>query len=341
MKSFPPYEGKPTAYLDQNILDLLAKHDTGELGVALVGDYQVVYSDETLKEIKRSKGFETKFLNVLKDLNAYHLKIVVEQPHFIITDNATLTNRDPFEAYDEYCQNHAEGVDADRIMLPSLLKFSGGRKGDSIADIHNEQIAAFSELISSITDLSDELPEEMQSQLADCSEAMTSYYKSTLEETGRMMVKEIPDDKNWNGIKDFRYHVGIGPKQLNNIEPPNTLSKIWDQFKNAPPYSDNQIGIEDFFQLKNNPLSPEQPYYNHQKVTAIYYMLNTLGYYPDSGIHKERRLIAALSDNSHASNASFCHILLSNDESFIKKVGAAYEYLEIPTVVKHIIINYK
>ncbi|MEY8215686.1 MAG: hypothetical protein RPR97_14530 [Colwellia sp.] len=340
MESFPPYEGKPTAYLDQNILDLLAKYDTGELGVALVGDYQVVYSDETLKEIKRSKGFEAKFLNVLKDLNAYHLKIILEQPNFIVTDNVTLRNRDPFEAYDEYCQNHAEGVDVDRIMMPSLFKFSGGRKGDSIADIHKDQIAAFSEMISSIAELSDELPVEMQSHLADCSEAMTSHYKSILEETEKMMVKDIPDEKNWNGIKDFRNHIRIGPKQLNNVEPPNTLSKIWEQFKKVPPYSNNPIDIDDFFQLKKNPLDQDQPYYNHQKVTVIYNMLNTLGYHPDSDINKERRFIAAMSDNSHASYASFCHVLLSNDESFIKKVGAAYEYLAIPTLVKHIIINH-
>jgi len=69
-------------------------------------------------------------------------------------------------------------------------------------------------------------------------------------------------------------------------------------------------------------------------------MLNTLGYYPDSKVHKERRFIAAASDNSHASIASFCNFLLSNDENFIKKVNAAYEYLEIPTLAKHVVFNY-
>lgn len=340
MDTFPPYEGKPIAYLDQNILDLLTKHDTAKLGAALVGDYQVVYSNETLKEIRRSNGFEAKFLNVLKELNAYHLRLVLEPPSFIVTENVTLTNRDPFKAYDEYCQINDEGVNVDGIMLPSLLKFSGGRKGDCIGDIHAEQLAAFTDLMSSITDLSDELPVEMQSQLPDLSEAMISNFKSILEETERMMVKDIPDEKNWNGIKDFRTHSGIGPKQLNNIEPPNTLNKIWEQFKDVPSYSNSTVDIDDFFQLKENPRDPKQPYYNHEKVTAIYNKLNTLGYYPDSGIHKERRFTAAMSDTSHASYASFCDILLSNDESFIKKAGAIYEYLEISTLAKHVTINY-
>ena len=95
-----------------------------------------------------------------------------------------------------------------------------------------------------------------------------------------------------------------------------------------------------FFQLKKNPIYPEQPYFKHQKVTGIYNMLNTLGYYPDSKVHKERRFIAAVSDNSHASIASFSNFLLSNDENFIKKVNAAYEYLEIPTIAKHVVLKY-
>ena len=66
MEAIPPYEGKPIVYLDQNILDVFTKYGIGEIGRRLQVDYQVVYSDETLKEIKRSNGFEDTFLNVLK-----------------------------------------------------------------------------------------------------------------------------------------------------------------------------------------------------------------------------------------------------------------------------------
>ena len=62
-------------------------------------------------------------------------------------------------------------------------------------------------------------------------------------------------------------------------------------------------------------------------------MLNTIGYHPDSKLHNERRFIAALSDTSHASVASFCDALFSRDVSFVKKVTAAYEYLDIPTKI--------
>jgi hypothetical protein len=135
--------------------------------------------------------------------------------------------------------------------------------------------------------------------------------------------------------------MGIGPKELNNIEPPNVLMKIWDIFKTLPPYDKCASDIEDFFGLKENLIFPGQPYYNHQKITGIYNMLNTLGYYPDSKVHKERRFVAAVSDTGHASIASFCQLLISNDESFIKKTRAAYEYLGVPTKALHVIINYE
>jgi hypothetical protein len=339
MESIPPYEGKPTVYLDQNILDFFTKEGLGDFGQILINDYQVVYSDETLKEIRRSKGFEETFLNVLKDLKARHLKLIVEQPNFTITDNASISERDPYVVYKEYCDNSDDGVDIEHVMQQWLFKFSGGRKGDSITDIHNEQISAFSGLMDSIMDNADELPAEIQNQLTNYTQEMASQHRAALEKIESIMLENIEDDKNWDGIKDFRSQIGIGPKQLNNIEPPNVLAKIWDEYKALPAYQ-AILDMEDFFQLKKNPINPEQPYFKHQKVTGIYNMLNTFGYYPDSKIHKERRFIAAVSDNSHASIASFCQILLSNDEHFIKKVKAAYEYLKIPTLAQHVVLNY-
>lgn len=153
------------------------------------------------------------------------------------------------------------------------------------------------------------------------------------------MKENISDDKNWSGIKDFRNATGIGPKELNNITPPRVLIQIWEKFKDLPPYSTMDIGVDDFYGLKQNPIFPNRPYYKHQKVTGVYNMLNSLGYWPDSKVHKERRFVAALSDNSHASMASFCNVLFSRDEAFIKKVQATYEYLEIPTLAKLVVVK--
>lgn len=333
MISISKYSGKPTLYLDQNILDFFVKNGTDGFGQKLIEKFQIVYSDETLKEIRRSTGYENIFLNVLKELNSYHLRIVVEQPEFTITDRATITSRNVFEAFGEYCENNNQYEDIENSMNQWLFKFSGGRSGSKISDIHEEQLIAFANLMKGIVDLSNDFPDEFKEQIKEHSALMIDQYKSTLNDLEKTISKDIPDTKNWNAIKSFRESIGIGPKQLNNIEPPNVIERIWDIFKIKIPENNQIKNLDDFFNISVNLVYPDKPYHLHQKVNSMYNMLNTIGYFPDSNIHKERRFVAALSDNSHASMASFCNLLLSRDEFFVKKVRAVYEYLEVPTEV--------
>lgn len=339
MYSTSQYSGKPTLYLDHNILDLFVKNGVGSFGRELMDKFQIVYSDETLKEIRRSSGYEHDFLNVLKDLDSYHLKIIFEQPGFIVTDKATITSRDVFEAFEEHCSNDNEYGSIENSMHQWLFKFSGGRPGDSISDIHEEQLVAFAQLMGGILENADELPVEMRALIKEYSELMIEQYKSTLHKLENTISKDIPDTKEWNGIKSYRESVDIGPMKLNNIEPPNVIEKIWGVFKFKLPKNDHINSLEDFFQIRINPIFPNRPYHLHQKVTSIYNMLNTLGYFPDSKLHKERRFIAAMSDNCHASMASFCNLLLSRDENFVKKVRAVYEYLGVQTEVRLVTVS--
>lgn len=340
MGDIPFYDGKPTVYLDHNILDVFLNHGLGNLGKDFATDYQVVYSDETLKEIQRSSGYESQFLNVLKELNAAHIKLVLEQPHFIDTNRVTITFRDPNESYEEHCENSEQWGEIELAQQQWLRKFSGGRQGDTISDIHFEQIASFERLMNSIKDNADIFPSELQEQLSFYADFMTEQYKETTEKSEALMKKNIADEKSWNGINEFREHVKLGPKQLNNVKPPNVIIQIWEMLKNAEPYGNLNMDIDDFFQTKCNPIYPDRLYHNHQKVTGIYNILNTLGYYPDSKIHKNRRFVAAMSDTSHSSIASFCDFLISNDEAFIKKTAAAYEFLGVKTQAIHVTITY-
>lgn len=50
----PIYSGKPTVYLDQNVLDLFVKNGPDSFENQLKSKFQIVYSDETLKEIRRA-----------------------------------------------------------------------------------------------------------------------------------------------------------------------------------------------------------------------------------------------------------------------------------------------
>ena len=338
----PKYQGKPTAYLDQNILDLFVDGDFQELLEKLISNFIIVYSDETLKEIKRSGDHSHKFLAVLKNLDAYHLKLILEQPEFKETDRATLTNRDPFEAFQEYCESVREHDDLQVSLEQLLYKFSGGNVGVGISEIHDDQRVAFSKLMDNLRvqlqETSGDMP-DIDDLIDEYINEMTSKFVNALDETERMLKENIQDDRNWSGIKDLRKASGIGPKQPNNLKPPEIIRQIWEEYKDSPAYSSVDVSLEEFFGLKENPIFPDRPYFKHQKATGIYNMLNSLGYWPDKDVHKERRFIAAMSDNSHAAMASFCHVLFSRDEAFVKKVKAAYEYLEIPTSVQMVSVK--
>lgn len=337
------YQGKPIAYLDQNILDVFVDGEYEELAENLKSNFQIVYSDETLKEIQRSGDYADKFLSVLRDLDSYYLKLVLEQPEFKETDKATLTNSDPFDAFREYCENTKEYDYIQSSIERWLFKYSGGLNGVGISEIHDIQKEAFhklmNELRTQLQEISDKNP-EIEYLFDEYEKDMTAKLEGALDESERLFEENISDDKNWSGIKEFRNATKLGPKELNNIKPPDVLKKIWEKYKSLPPFNGMDIGIEDFFGLKqHNSIFPDRPHFKHQKVTGIYNMLNSLGYWPDSKVHKERRFVSALSDTSHASMASFCHVLLSRDEAFVKKVQAAYEYLEIPTIVRLVVVK--
>lgn len=157
-----------------------------------------------------------------------------------------------------------------------------------------------------------------------------------LEHPARVMTSAVLGYTDWSGVKDFRNHVEIGPKQLNNITAPNVLEKVWDLFKDKEPYDKLNWTLVDFFSIKQNLICPDRPYFNYQKVTAIYNHLNFIGFHPDSNTHIERRFIAAMSDLGHASIASFADNLFSIDEDFVIKTRAAYEYLGVRTKVHQV-----
>tara|TARA_R110001583_G_scaffold139048_1_gene291095 strand:+ start:1781 stop:2827 length:1047 start_codon:yes stop_codon:yes gene_type:complete len=336
------YKGKPTAYLDHNILDLFVKHELSAFLEELKNQFQIIYSDETLKEIKRSNEYANNFLDVLEKFEAAYLKIQLGLgPTFIPTGQATINILNPFEVYDEYCRESCSYDDALNVMNQQQLKFNGGRKGTDLKEIHDEQREAFELMLDNIMDslgeLEDDLPEIRDIATQEC-QRLREQFDEALTQTEETIKNEVGDDTNWSGLKAFRDFTGVGPVQLNNIEPPNVLEKIYAQYKDQEPFT--QQTIEEFFGASKHPIYPDQPYFNFQKVTSVYTYLNALGYYPDSKVHNERRFIAAQSDTSHASMAVFANYLLSRDKNFVMKVRAAYEFLGIDTNVQQVNVTF-
>ncbi|EHO2962754.1 hypothetical protein KK410_002454 [Salmonella enterica] len=334
MIQYPIYQGKPTVYLDHNILDFFVKNGLGSFGKDLTESHQVVYSDETLKEIKKSQGKEDKFLETLKLLNAFHLKIVLDE-QFQPTGKATLTQRDITEAYVEYNDKEPIPDNAHDIMLMDLQKIFGGNGELSFNDLRAEKILSFTALIEFITDQCKELG-SFSTITEDYLKNLQHKFNAAVGTYTDKMNQGVPNPFGWSGVNDYRKAVKLGPKQLNNIEPPNVLEKITDFFSQIPPYSNN-ISVDEFFNLHTNPVYPEKPFYDYLKITVIYTMLNIIGYHPDSKLHNEKRFLASTSDQNHASMASFTDLLLSADNNFIKKTSAIYEYLNIKTDIQNVV----
>ena len=155
------YTEKPTAYLDQNILDLFtSSNDYIKFFNILKSEFKTVYSDETLRETQRSgENNSNKFLNILKELDAFYIQITYRQSDFEVT----LCNKDPFDVYHEYCKNDLEYRDIFNSLLQTFFKFSGGRSSENFSEIINEQKLEFNNFIKEVsnelTELKEELPE--------------------------------------------------------------------------------------------------------------------------------------------------------------------------------------
>lgn len=336
------YEGKPTVYLDQNVLDVFVKNGLGEFGNNLIKNFQIVYSDETLKEIQRSTGYEKQFLDVLNELSAWHLKVVLDNS-FQPTGKATISDRDVYETFSEYINNDPVFENICNSMLQSNLKIFGGRENATFDDLKNEQLVAYEKLheymLNNIDVLKETAP-ELASEFELKIHKMKTDLEFALEESSKHLYKHAPEPVGWSGIKDYRGSLELGPIQLNNIEPPNVLEQIWNKYKEKLTYDELNWELEDFFGIKINPIYPDSQYFDYQKVNSIYTHLNMIGYHPDSKVHKERRFVAAVSDQGHASLGTFSDFLLSRDESFVIKARAAYEYLGVQTQVMKVDVQY-
>lgn len=298
-------------------------------------NYQIVYSDETLNEIKRSGDYANKFLDVLNELNACHLKQMVINS-FELTDKVTISIKDSYLAYKEYCDQLPLYQELLGSMMQTVFKIYGGRKGDNFEEINSELLGAFTNLMVHLHEQVDTLKDigpNLAYIIKDTAKVSMEHMEIVLKKSASLMSSNVNDEENWSGVRDFRNAMNIGPVELNNISPPNVLEKIWDLYKDKEEYKNLNWTVDDFFFIKANLIYPEKSYFDFQKVTCIYNHLNVIGYHPDSKIYKERRFTAALSDQGHASIASFTDIIFSRDESFVKKTRAAYEYLGIKTEV--------
>lgn len=229
MNKIPIYQGKPTAYLDHNILDFLTKYKSPEFMNSLFSEYQIVYSDENLKEVHRSVGRENEFLDLLNELDAFHLKIVVDN-QFKLTNQATVKKGDSHKIYKEYRDN-SEIVyeNLHRAMLLDLQKIYGGIESFSVEDIIEEQIASYNQLHNYILKQFEEIKIYFPDSISVLTEKNDKMRDQFLNVVNNKLILEAWDSlSNDTAVQVYRESFNLGPKILNNIKPPNVLQQIYN-----------------------------------------------------------------------------------------------------------------
>lgn len=323
-------------YLDQNILDAFVKGKADWLFDIVASQGQIVYSDITLTEIKGSLGHVNNFLRVLEKLNAMYMQLHFPKDSHQIAVGITLTAGSPFSAYDELIDSLAQNPFSEPFTQ-FLFKLAGGRKNDSVSEVMREIRLAASKLQDTAQDKISELKLEdfeeakrfgvSKENLMEFPELIKHALESSIDSLEKTITENYAETKDWNSVDELRKALKIGPKVLNNIKPPKVVEKIWEIIKDSIPIAND---FDEAFGLNNNSDTI------NAKALKLYNLLNSLGYWPDSKITKERRFKAALNDNNHAMWASFCSVLISADENFVKKAKAVYEYLNIKTEVVYI-----
>jgi hypothetical protein len=318
-------------YLDHNVLDLMTKGDPYKVKDFLQ-KYKLtpVFSNETLKEIQRSVGYENSFIKLLDDIGAKCIEPILDQ-NFNQTGHANIHSISANLCYENFLDNQKGNPINDFGLSKMLMKFYGGQENVSFSDIFEQGPVDLQKYLLEALKNVEKLPSDKSIDIESL-KAIIADIPRMMKEQLQAMTGEM-DNITESPVLAFEKATGIGPLVLNNISPPNVVEKIWEivlEKLDSP-----EIDIETFWGLKPYSFETDSGRVRtlQEKVNAVYHQLNFLGYYRDSKIKKERRFKASFSDMTHAGIASFCHLLLSGDEDLIMKAAAAFEYLGVQTKI--------
>lgn len=340
-------DARPLVYIDQNVIDALRKQKLLGIIPNFHKDFRAVYSDETLKEIKRAAdggGDAKPFLQVLCELDAYHIRRVTDS-NFVPQNEILIRSLSPFQLYDEYANN----LSLEYLIESQTLinqKMMGGLPDMSLTEIEMHIVNAFERLHDDILKPLDELGEDglPQAFIDNLKKNIESNQEEQLTKFKRLVKQSIAalqtqvDSSELSILLQFRENLNVNPLRLNNITPPNVVEQIWQEVIKNEVMANSEVTIEQFFGVtEKSPAFPEHDNAPSDHVIGVYQILNMVGYYPDKKPHDSNSFVSTSSDMMHASMGYYCSAIMSCDDRFVKKTSAAYEFLNIPTHVLHVV----
>jgi hypothetical protein len=324
----------PLIYLDQNIYDKLRRGVADWLKEEIKKHFTVVYSDQTLDEIDGNDKLREIYLDILEAFDPLYMKLVLTEK-FRITDRVQFHRGPVRQLFEKWKINRSEIPTGFESTLKMANKLAGGLKGIRFDELIDGQKQDFDKLMLDMVDKSKD-DENLQPLILTLANQMTDEFDKVSKQMKDTLNERIKDQENFRGNKELHEKVKIGPKQLKNIKPPEVIRKIWDQISNSSELKGKDITFDKFFQLETNPIYPGEDYPIYSKVSMLYNVLNSVGYFPDKDIERTNRFAGSLCDSQHASNAIFCKYLMTGDHAMSMKCSAIYEYLGIGTQIIYV-----
>lgn len=331
------YSGKPLAYLDQNILDgfLNCIKSDPDFVKGFLDRVQVVYSNTTLQEIYRAgikdSRYSDEFLVLLDHLNAFYIEAQVDD-NFKFNGKMRLLSASAKKIYEKYINETLKYDEFINPLQKTIFAMYGGIQDyESMAAT---QIGAQDSLLKFLEHQINILKNEKNDH------PLCNLFIKQKENELDSLRKQMADFENnvkgnANHLKQintetdahlaYRKELKINIDEINKIQSPNILKKIWENLKKNNSSLD-EIQLEDFLQIRNLT-------HNFEKIHAIYTNLNLAGFRPEKKVKNEKKFVSAQSDISHVAYASYCDNFITNDDRLADKSIAIYEYLQIPTAI--------
>lgn len=335
--------GKPTVYLDQNILDMLLKKASDGV-LNYISDNWIVYcSHVTLSEIHKagtnSSNFDylDRFLNILNRINAKFIFQTMDFDNNL--EHFVELHVNAHEAYAKY----TEDILPFETILPNMLKFGmiNYRHIDNPDKWVDSYISELKVLFGFINTCKNLLVELEKDTYLNYEKAEIQNFILKSEMQLKKLMEQLPSTES--GLRDFAHELKqlnvekglskifrqgyqINHDNINKIEGRDTFKKILLYIK-----SQNLINEDMIKEFLANIDDESKPI--HQRIMSAYDFLNLIGYKVDKSLHKENRYLGTLNDCQHTGLASLCDWFISNDQRLVSKAKTIYEYLGVLTHV--------
>lgn len=256
------YSGKDLAYLDQNILDsFLDCIETDPNFIEGFLDHvQVVYSDVSFQEIYRAglknKKYSAAFLDLLDKLNAIYIKPIMDE-NFKFTGQMRLLSGSATELYEEYI---SESLKYDEFLNPfqkTIFAMYGGIKDyESMADLQIEAQYKLLEFLEQQINIlkNEKIKHSLFDMLIKQKENQLDGLRMQMPEFEETVRKNADFMKQANSGTDahlaYRKELKLNIDEINQLQFPNVLMKIWNILKENNPSLD-ELELEDFLRIRN------------------------------------------------------------------------------------------